>query len=246
MLNFRKFCIDAEERLFIIAEVGVNHNSELPEAFEADRRGKEEAGCDAVKFQTWITEKVYSPQRSLKPDYQKLTTDVHATEFDTIKKLELSFDDFTVIKAYCDERDILFFSTPDELQSANFLVKLGMPLMKTASQDVTNLPFLRDVAAMGLPVIYSTGACTLSELVAGAEAIASATSEFVILHCVSCYPAPVDQNEPCSYSGKLRAMLGVTVGLSDHTTGNEIACPMPPWLLGREFSKSILLWTVVG
>jgi len=238
MFDFEKFCLDAEERLFIIAEAGVNHNGDLNQALRLVDAAKA-AGCDAIKFQTWITEKVYSRERSLKPDYQKLATDPSESEFETIKRLELSFSTFTMIKAYCDERNILFFSTPDEQESADFLVRLGVPLIKTASQDVTNLPFLRAIGGMRVPVIYSTGACTISELAAGVEAIRSSTSDIIILHCVSCYPAPAGEMN-LSFIPVLRAMFETTVGLSDHSVGYELSCAAVG-LGARVFEKHLTL-----
>lgn len=238
MLDFQDFCRIAEDRLFIIAEAGVNHDGSLARALELVDAAQA-AGCDAIKFQTWITEKVYSQNRSMKPDYQLAATDPAESEFDTIKSLELSFTDFRTIKEHCDRRGIMFFSTPDESDSAEFLVELGMPLMKTASQDVTNLPFLRHVAQLGLPVIYSTGACTMTELVAGAEAIRQNTPDLAILHCVSCYPAPAEDMN-LTLIPLLKGMFGGLVGLSDHTPGLEMGCAAVA-LGARLFEKHLTL-----
>jgi N,N'-diacetyllegionaminate synthase len=221
-MNFQKFLLDAEQNLFIIAEAGVNHNGDINTAFLlVDAAIK--AGCDAVKFQTWITEKVYSRDKSIKPEYQIRTTDAEESEYETIKKLELSYDDFGRIKKYCDEKGILFLSTPDETDSADFLAELGVSVMKTASQDVTNTPFLGHVARLGMPIIFSTGACTLTELAEGVEVIRAETDELIILHCVSSYPAPMDQMN-LSVISNLRNSFGCPVGFSDHTVGAEVAC----------------------
>lgn len=228
----------ANDRLFIVAEVGVNHNGDLDTAFRLIDAAIE-AGCDAVKFQTWITEKVYSREKSIKPEYQMRATDAEESEFDTIKNLELSFADFERIKAYCDERDVLVFSTPDETDSADFLTSLDLGLIKTASQDVTNIPFLKYVAGLGMPVLFSTGACTLAELAAGVEAIASATDEIIILHCVSSYPAPMDQMN-LAMIPNLATTFGYPVGFSDHTTGNEAAIAAVA-LGARVFEKHLTL-----
>lgn len=237
-MNFDNFLASAERDLFIIAEAGVNHNGKLETALQLVDAAVA-AGCSAVKFQTWITEKVYSRDKSIKPEYQTRTTSATESEFDTIKKLELSFEDFRHIKAYCDERGILFFSTPDEVDSADFLATLGVELIKTASQDVTNAPFLKHVARLGLPVIFSTGASTLTELAEGVETILAETRELVILHCVSSYPAPVEQMN-LALIPNLRGMFGCPVGLSDHTTGTEAACAAVA-LGARVFEKHITL-----
>ncbi len=220
-MDFNNFLARAEQNLFIIAEAGVNHNGDLDTALKLVDAAVE-AGCDAVKFQTWITEKVYSRDKSIKPDYQKRTTSLVESEFDTIKRLELSFDKFKQIKDYCDEKGIILFSTPDEEESADFLSHLGVEIMKTASQDVTNIPFLRHIAKLGMPVIFSTGACTITELAEGVETILAETNELIILHCISSYPAPVEEMN-LLFIQNLHRMFGRMVGLSDHSTGTEAA-----------------------
>ncbi|WP_172806086.1 N-acetylneuraminate synthase family protein [Bradyrhizobium erythrophlei] len=237
-MNYKQLLQHANERLFIIAEAGVNHNGDVNTALRLVDAAVE-AGCDAIKFQTWITEKVYSVSRSVKPEYQARTTDASESEFAIIKKLELSFSNFGTLKKYCEERGILFFSTPDEIESANFLASLGVSLMKTGSQDVTNLPFLRQISALGVPVIFSTGACTMTELAEGVEAISESTKEVFLLHCVSSYPAPIDQMN-LSVIPTLKAAFGLPVGLSDHTTGAFVACAALP-LGARIFEKHITL-----
>lgn len=228
----------ANDRLFIIAEAGVNHNGDVKTALRLVDSAVD-CGCDAIKFQTWITDKVYCTTRSVKPVYQTRTTDASESEFDTIKRLELSFSDFRQIKNYCDDRGILFFSTPDESDSAEFLVDLGVKLMKTASQDVTNLPFLRQLSAMGLPIIFSTGACTLAELAEAVEAVSVSTKEIIILHCVSSYPAPFEQMN-LNIIPNLSAAFGFPVGFSDHTEGIEAACAAVA-LGARVFEKHLTL-----
>jgi N-acetylneuraminate synthase/N,N'-diacetyllegionaminate synthase len=237
-MNFAEFRAVADERLFIIAEAGVNHNGSVETALQLVDAAVA-AGCDAVKFQTWITEKVYSRAKSIKPEYQARTTGTTESEFDTIKKLELSYEDFRRIKAYCDDKGIIFFSTPDEVDSADFLAGLGVGLMKTASQDVTNTPFLRHVARLGMPLIFSTGACTLAELSAGVETILAETRELIILHCVSAYPAPLEQMN-LSLIPNLQRMFGCPVGLSDHTPGLEAAVAAVA-LGARVFEKHLTL-----
>ncbi len=237
-IDFATLARNAEERLFIIAEAGVNHNGDIRLARKLVDAAVE-SGADAVKFQTWITEKVFSRSRSIKADYQQHTTDAAESAYDMIKKLELGFDAFRELKAYCDEKGIICFSTPDEPDSANFLAEIGMPLMKTSSQDVTNVPFLRHVARLGKPIIFSTGASTLSELVEAAEAIRSETDEMMILHCVSCYPAPVEQMN-LNFITTLKRMFSCPIGFSDHTPGQEVACAAVA-LGARIFEKHLTL-----
>jgi len=212
----------AEENLFIIAEAGVNHNGNIDTAKKLIDVAKD-CGCDAVKFQTWITEKVYSKTLSQKPDYQKRSTDEAESEYDTVKRLELSFGQFREIKAYCDKVGIIFFSTPDEAESADFLSDLGVSLFKTASQDVTNIPFLRHIARKNIPMIFSTGGSTLDEVKEAVGAISECTDQLIILHCVSSYPAPLDQQNLLVIP-EFKSLFKFPIGFSDHTVGVEAAC----------------------
>jgi len=237
-MNFQQFLYKAEQNLFIIAEAGVNHNGDINTAVQlVDAAVK--AGCDAVKFQTWVTEKVYSRNKSIKPEYQTRTTNAEESEYETIKQLELSYDDFRSINKYCKKQGILFLSTPDESDSADFLAELGVSVMKTASQDVTNTPLLKHVSQLGMPVIFSTGACTLTELAEGVETILAETNELIILHCVSSYPAPMEQMN-LSVISSLRRTFGCHVGFSDHTTGAEVACAAVA-MGARVFEKHLTL-----
>ncbi len=221
-MNYAKLVEKAQKNLFIIGEAGVNHNGSLSKAKELVDVAKE-AGCDAVKFQTWVTDKVYSRKLSIKPDYQQRSTPSSESEYETVKKLELSFETFREIKDYCEKKGILFFSTPDESDSADFLRTLDVKLMKTASQDVTNLPFLRYLARMKIPMIFSTGGSTLDEVVTGVQTILAENKELMLLHCVSSYPTPLEQLN-LRVIPVLASMFGCPVGFSDHTLGVEAAC----------------------
>lgn len=221
MINMNVLSV-ANGEVFIVAEAGVNHNGSVKEALKLVDAAVE-AGCNAVKFQTWVTEMVYSKDKSLKPEYQIKSTGSKESEFETVKQLELSREDFVAIKDYCDRKGIVFFSTPDEEESASALLKMGVNMFKTASQDVTNIPFLKYIAKLGLPVLFSTGACTMSEVAQGVEAILAENANLIIFHCVSSYPAPADQMN-LSVIPVLRNCFGCEVGLSDHSLGAEVAC----------------------
>lgn len=222
-MDYDTFIREADDELFIIGEAGVNHNGDLATAKKLVDVARE-SGCNAVKFQTWKTEKVYCRERSIKPEYQMNTTDEAESEYDTIKKLELSFDQFKELKEYCDEQGIVFLSTPDEQESADFLInELQVPMMKTASQDVTNLPFLRYLGQQKLPLIFSTGAATLEEVLEGVDTIARENDALIILHCLSSYPAPLEDLN-LNVIPELARLTGKPVGFSDHTVGVEAAC----------------------
>lgn len=206
---------------FIIAEAGVNHNGDVELAKQLVDAAVR-AGADAVKFQTWVTEKVIAPDARM-AEYQRQNLGKDQSQFEMAKQLELNYDQFREIKAYADRQNTLFFSTPDEEDSVDFLDELGVLLFKIGSGEVTTLPLLRHVALKGKPVILSTGMSTLGEVEAAVRAIEeTGNRQLVLLHCVSNYPA-----DPADYN--LRAMdtlasaFGYPVGLSDHTLGIEIA-----------------------
>jgi sialic acid synthase SpsE len=213
-----------EQGVTIIAEAGVNHNGDVALAMRLIE-GAKECGADAVKFQTWITDRVYSKEKSIKPEYQKAGTDGRESEYDTIKRLEISFDSFRILKRHADAVGIEFLSTPDERESADFLVRdLRVPLLKVSSQDVNNLPFLRYLGAMGVPILLSTGTATLAEVAAAVETLRSAgCREPTLLHCTSCYPAPPSTANLRAIA-TLREAFKLPVGYSDHTEGIEVAC----------------------
>lgn len=216
-----KIAIGAGCPCFIIAEAGVNHNGDV-------RLAKQlidiacEAGVDAVKFQTWVTEKLVAPSAKM-ADYQVRNVGYEETQFGMLKKLELTYGQFAELKAYADEKGIIFLSTPDEEDSADFLDQLGVPLFKIGSAELNNHRFLRHIARKGKPIILSTGMGFLGEVEEAVRAIEMENNNrIIILHCVSDYPA---KPEDCNLRviETLRAAFGYTVGFSDHTIGNETA-----------------------
>ena len=216
--------------VFIIAEAGVNHNGDINLAKKLVDAAAE-AGADAVKFQTFIPEKVVSTYAP-KADYQIETTGSDESQLDMIRKLYLDFDEFDELYRYCKQRGITFMSTAFDLDSLDYLVSLGVKCLKIPSGEVTNLPLLLAVACTGLPVIMSTGMCEMDEIeFARNELLKNGTTELTILHCNTEYPTPYED-------ANLRAMLdikerfGGKVGYSDHTLGIE--APIAAVALGAE------------
>ena len=208
-------------KVFIIAEAGVNHNGDIRLAYKLVDAAKE-AGAGAVKFQTFKAENVVS-KIAEKAEYQKETTNSEQSQYEMIKKLELSFEDFVKIKDYCDKKGVIFLSTPFDYESVDFLEGL-VPLYKVGSGEITNLPFLEYIAQKGKPIILSTGMSTLGEVEEAVKIITNVNPSLplVLLHCVSNYPAKYEDIN-------LKAMLTLKeafklpVGYSDHTLGIEIA-----------------------
>ena len=213
--------IGPNDPCFVIAEAGVNHNGDV----ELAKRLVDvaaEAGADAVKFQSFRAERLVSAMAP-KAEYQLQMTGAAESQLDMLKRLELSPAAHRELCAYCQERGVLFLSTPFDEGSADLLDELGMPVFKIGSGEVTNWPFLEYVARKGKPIILSTGMSYLSEVDEAVRVIRGAgCNQLVVLHCVSSYPAdPADAN--------LRAMrtmataFQVPVGHSDHTPGIEVA-----------------------
>ena len=206
---------------FLIAEAGVNHNGD-PEQARRLVDAAADAGSDAVKFQTFRSEHLASPQAP-KADYQHRSTDAGESQLDMLRRLELPRSAYPVLQARCAERGILFLSSAFDEADADFLAQLGAPAIKIPSGELTNLPFLAHAARRGLPLIVSTGMAALREVEEAVAAIREAGGRgLVLLHCVSRYPAPAAH-------ANLRAMrtladaFGVPVGFSDHTPGIAVA-----------------------
>ena len=205
--------------VFIIAEAGENHNGSLETAFRLVDAAKQ-AGADCVKFQTFKAENIVS-RSAKKAEYQRQTTG-ESTQMEMLKKLELSYDDFRALKAYCDRAGIRFLSTPFDLDSVAFLNTLDMPFWKIPSGEVTNLPYLLAIAKTGKPVVLSTGMCEMAEIEAAVDALKkNGTKEFTLLHCNTEYPTPFEDVN-LSAMRTLKERFGVEVGYSDHTPGIEV------------------------
>ena len=216
--------------VYIIAEAGVNHNGKLDLALKLCDAAKE-AGVDAVKFQTWKTENIVTAQ-ARKAAYQTENTGVEESQFDMLKKLELSYDHFRYIQDYCKKIGIDFLSTPDEEESLAFLVSLGLPFIKVGSGEVTNMPYLRKIASCGKPVILSTGMSTLAQVAIAYDTLLKAGAPKVsLLHCTTNYPCPYDEVTLRAMQ-TLKDAFKCQVGYSDHTMGTEI--PVAAVAMGAE------------
>lgn len=206
--------------VLIIAEAGVNHNGDIKLAYEMVKAAKK-AGADVIKFQTAKPELVIS-RFAEKAEYQKQATGNEESQLEMCKKIHLKFDDYIPLKQYCEEIGIKFLSTPFDLESIEFLDKLGCDLWKIPSGEITNYPYLRNIARTGKPIILSTGMCNMEEI---REAVSllkeNGAGEIRLLHCTTEYPTPYSDVN-LNAMNTMKKEFGLDVGYSDHTVGIEI------------------------
>ena len=204
----------------IIAEAGVNHNGDFGLALKMADAAKA-AGADVVKYQTFQPEELASRYAG-KASYQKETTDAEENQLNMLKKLTLRPEEYRKLKIHCGEIGIGFASTPFERTSVAILEKLDMPFWKIPSGEVTNLPYLLDIARTKKPVILSTGMCEMEEIQAAMDALRSnGTPKITLLHCNTEYPTPYEDVNLRAMAS-MRERFGVDVGYSDHTPGIEV------------------------
>lgn len=207
-------------KIFIIAEAGVNHNGSI-EIAQKLVDAAVAAGADAVKFQTFKAEKLVC-KNAQKAEYQMETTDKAESQFDMLKKLELTVDMHKQLISYCNQKGIMFLSTPFDIDSLEFLVQCGVDIIKIPSGEITNYPYLRAVGRTGKKVILSSGMSTLDEVRDAVKVLKdNGSKEIIVLHCNTEYPTPyADVNLKAMLT--LKDELKIDVGYSDHTKGIEV------------------------
>ena len=213
--------IGEDETCFIIAEAGVNHNGDINLAKKLIDIASD-VGADAVKFQTFKAEKLVL-QDTDKAEYQMKSTGSEESQYQMLKKLELTESNFEELKTYAEYKNIIFLSTPFDNESADFLDNIGVPLFKIGSGELTNLPLLQHIAKKNKPVILSTGMATLGEI---EEALYTLINEglgdIIILHCITSYPAKAEEAN-LNVIKTLGSCFKLPVGLSDHTLGINVS-----------------------
>ena len=217
--------------VYIIAEAGVNHNGRLDLALQLCNAAKD-AGADAVKFQTWKTEKIVTRNAELAVYQENNISDKTKSQFKMLKELELSYDNFEVVKNHCDEIGIQFLSTPDEIDSLDFLCNFNLPFIKLGSGDVTNIPFLRLVGSRHIDVVLSTGISYFGDVeIAYRTLIEAGAKSVFLLHCTTNYPCPMHEVNLRAIQ-TLKDAFHCSVGYSDHTMGVEV--PVAAVAMGAE------------
>ena len=218
----------------IIAEAGVNHNGSIELAKKLIEAAAD-AGADIVKFQTFKSEKLVA-KSAMQADYQKknLNSGESATQFEMLKKLELSEDAHYVLIEHCIKYNIKFLSTGFDLESVDFLHSIGIDIFKIPSGEITNLPYLRKIGAKNLNVILSTGMSNLQEVEDALDILIESGTpkeKIIVLQCNTDYPTAFSD---VNLKGMLtmRDAFNISVGYSDHTPGIEI--PVAAVALGAE------------
>lgn len=208
------------DKVLIIAEAGVNHNGSLDNAKKLVDVAKI-AGVDIVKFQTFDVDSMTSTNAAM-AEYQKENIGKVKSQKEMLLELTLSKNEFRNLSKYCREQNIKFLSTPFDIESIHFLNELGCDIWKIPSGEITNYPYLVEIAKTGKPIILSTGMCELAEIEATFNLLKeNGAGEISLLHCTTEYPTPYeDVNLKAMQT--LKDKFGLRVGYSDHTKGIEV------------------------
>lgn len=201
-------------KTFIIAEVGINHCGSIEQAKKLIIEAKR-SGADAVKFQSYNTEKLVQQSQELM-NYQKINMGAKQTQFKMLKKCELNHSQHRILFNFCKKKEIEFISTPYDNENAQFLVSLGVKFIKVASTDITNIPFLYNLIKFDKKLIVSTGATSFQDLKKIFKKIKFKKNKTTILHCISFYPANYASLN-LKVIKKYKDFFGFNVGFSDHS-----------------------------
>lgn len=208
--------------VFIIAEVGVNHNGSLEMAKQSIDVAVE-CGVDAVKFQTFNAATLVT-KSAKQADYQTANTGKQESQFDMLKRLELSEADHQELVDYCQQKHIEFMSTPFDLQSIQFLNGLGVNRFKVPSGEITNYPYLKMVGSFNKEIVLSTGMATIADIEAALNLLIESGTDkdkITILHATTDYPTQM-QDVNLTAMQTISEAFKVKVGYSDHTQGIEV------------------------
>jgi len=231
-------------KTLIIAEAGVNHNGDIALAKRMIDVAAE-AGVDYVKFQTFKTEKCIS-KFAQKAEYQKNTTGADESQFDMVKKLELSYEQHYELIDYCNQKGVKFFSTAFDLESVDFLASLNLGVWKIPSGEITNFPLLKKIAGYNQHIIMSTGMSDISDIQDAIDVLTDCGTpidKINLLHCNTEYPTPMEDVNLKSME-VLAEEFGVQVGFSDHTMGIEVpiaAVALGACIIEKHFTLDRLL-----
>ena len=217
--------------VYIIAEIGCNHNGDFNLAKKMVDVAVE-CGVDAVKFQTFKADLLIS-KYAPKAEYQKKTTGTEDSQLEMTRRLELSFEEYLELRDYCLEKGVDVFSTPFDEESLDFLISTDMPVYKIPSGEITNLPYLEKIGKQNKKVILSTGMATLEEIHAAVKILEdNGTEDISILHCTTEYPTKYPDLNLNVISTLKKKFPNQKIGYSDHSIGYEV--PIAAATLGAE------------
>lgn len=203
--NLKDFGLNTSNKVYIVAEIGINHGGSIDLARKLIESAAR-TGVDAVKFQTYITEKRAAKGSPI---------------FDILKKCELPFKTFSQLKEYSDQLDLEFFSTPFDNESVDFLESIKCKIIKVASFDVVNVKFLSRIAKTHKPIILSVGMSNVGEIRKAYNILRKGTRKIALLHCISAYPTDEkDANLAAIHS--LKQEFDCVIGQSDHTSDIKV------------------------
>ena len=216
-------------RCKIIAEAGVNHNGSISEAHNLIEIAKK-AGADYVKFQSFNANELVT-KKACKANYQKINNE-NQSQLEMLKQLELPEEGFKELSEHCNDIGINFLSTPFDIYNAKNLIKYGMEIIKVPSGELTNYPFIKELARLDIPMIISTGMATIIEIEETIKWIKTERENngldpdiknlVTLLHCTSCYPAPNESINLRAIS-TIKNKFNLNVGYSDHSSGIDVA-----------------------
>lgn len=208
-------------KVFIIGEAGINHNGSIDIAKKLVDVAVI-AEVDAIKFQSFKTENIVT-RLAERAEYQMKNEAGKLTQFDMLKKLELSEEDQIILKKYCDDKGIMFMSSPFDLESIELLKKLNLEIYKIPSSEIENVPYLKKIGALNKKIIMSTGMSTLDDVDFAMKILKNeGAKDITLLHCTSSYPTLYNEVNLRSIK-TLKEKFNTSVGYSDHTMGTEVA-----------------------
>ena len=237
-IKIDNYLIGKTSPCFIIAEAGVNHNGDLAMAMELVRQAKH-CGADCVKFQTFKAERVVTKEAP-KAEYQLKTTDAKESQIDMLKKLEMAEEFYRGILQCCQENEIIFLSTPYNVEDVDFLDSLGVPAFKLASISAAEPWLAAYTAKKGKPVILSTGMATIGEVDETVRAIKETGNEqLILLQCTTNYPSRLEDANLLAMQ-TMHIAFGLQIGYSDHTQ-DDTACIVSVALGAKVIEKHFTL-----
>lgn len=208
----------------IIAEIGVNHNGRISNAFKLIKEAKS-CGANYVKFQIFKSENLVDEHTEKAPYQKKNMSNSENSQFEMLKKLELEFEDFIKIKKECEKNEIGFMASAFDLESLNFLLNLNCDYVKIPSGEISNVPYLREFKNCKSKIILSTGMSTIDDIEFALEVLTSAgvnSERISLLHCTSNYPCSLNEINMNSMS-TIHERFGLKVGYSDHSSDNTVS-----------------------